>query len=880
VLTSLIVLAFIGCFSPQSGWAQQDLNVSASGFADFTVTLPANPSPGQTKHIRISGPLGTVTIRATRLSDGSNGTFDLTTPVTVFSGGGSSVATLIATEDSPNLIWYLRIVSSVAVPAGGENWQIRVENGGGSAIELRWLAADTGAATQVADVDMDTTPLDFGDIMVGDTRALTVTIHNRFVASLTLSAAFQHGNRRFETVGTVPSAVPPMSSANVDIQFSPLEESPAPPYADTLILTTNDPDPAEQTINIPLQGNGVLRRLVLCLDASGSMRTRPNATTYEADAGPLSRMAQVKNALEPFLDMLEAEVTAITSEGRDPGLKIGVVKFQSSTAQVVSSLSDVNPASLFVIKSNVGIPYSPGTGIQPAGGTPMNAGLQSSLGLFGSAPVQPRPEGVILLMSDGANTEATSPTDPGGAVDAIQPRQIGVFSLAFGDQTTGVFDVDHALLSQIASRTDGEFLTYAPGGVVNPDLPNFFTKALDISTGTQTSFDPLAHISAGQTKEHVIPISASDRRASFIVSWGENHDDLLSLTLVTPDGTVITKTGAQMNPYIQYKQGARSILYLVDHRYFRQPGKIGSWKMRVSFNRSTSRRVGLPSLNYSYTTLVASDLNLDVTFDKSNYLTGDSVRIEASLTDRGKPILGADVRLNSAKPNMSLGNWYVAHPITKADYAKIPDGLYKMDKFSQVFLKGYVLTKLKKLPAPKIVPHSRGIPLYDDGSHGDSVKDDGIYTHLSEPLDKTGVHTYHIVANGEDLMGGHFRREKRTDQYVDLRPDPKLSEFSFEKIATLERGVTRYRVKMIPKDRYGNYMPPGSQNKINLVTSAGKWAAPTIDTLQGEYYRDLDVSKQDKPKVVLDTQGVRFPALEMKMSPIKRLFRPLFGSRW
>ncbi|OEU62989.1 MAG: hypothetical protein BBJ57_14025 [Desulfobacterales bacterium PC51MH44] len=844
----------IGFVFPFVSNAQTLISVGPSSFDQFSVTLPENPSSGQVKHIRLAGPLSTVTVRATRCDSvspcsGPNGTFSLASPVTILSGA-SSIATLVATEDLADQIWHLRIVATNAVPAGGEQWEIQVENSGATAIDVRWMAGDVSDDTLESDVVVSPTSLNFGDVMVGDTATLLIEVSNLFTQSTPLAIALQTGGQGFSIINTgdIPATLDPMTTVPVEISFTPSVEAVA---SDDLTITTVDPDSA--SITLALSGNGVVRRLVLTLDASSSMWCEPIAVLNCPNAGPASRLAQVKNALEPFLNELEARVQSLISSGKIPGVKIGVVKFQNSSAGVIHNLSDVGATDIFVIKGNIGVPYASGTGIQPNGGTPIDAGLTTSLGLFPAGGTLSTTEGVIFLLSDGRSS-LPDPLASGNSVSSIETREIKVYSLAYGDETSGSYYVDHALLSAISSRTDGDFLVYAPGGVINSDLSAFFAKLFDVALGTNTANDPIGNISSGETKEHLIPVSPSDRRVSFVLAWDNEAANFLGLDLIAPDETVISPVVAQQNPFIQYRSGSRSTLYLIDDRYLSLEGKTGIWKMRVSFSQQQSHATGISNTKYTYNSLVATDLKLDVKFNKASYFTNDKVRIEATLTDRGKPILGADVKLNAASPDKSMGNWYAEHIVSEKEYAKIPQEAIARENYSKVVLKGHILTEIKKLSPPVLVKQN-GIKLYDDATHGDQVSGDGIYTYESEPLNKTGVHTYYITANGNDHRGHQFKREKRQDKYVNLRPAIDFSAIHIAMLAERENGVIDYEVKVELKDKFGNLMPPGASRNLELEVAANKLGG-IIDNVDGTYSQKIQVSAGDKPQLTITANGV------------------------
>ncbi len=94
--------------------------------------------------------------------------------------------------------------------------------------------------------------LEFGEVPVGRSHSKTLTIYNVGADVLTISELSNSLNE-FEIVDFAEVNVNPRDSVNVEIVFSPDAEN---IYNDVLIITSNDPE--NETINVALQGTGIL----------------------------------------------------------------------------------------------------------------------------------------------------------------------------------------------------------------------------------------------------------------------------------------------------------------------------------------------------------------------------------------------------------------------------------------------------------------------------------------------------------------------------------------------------------------------------------------------------------------------------------------------
>lgn len=214
--------------------------------------------------------------------------------------------------------------------------------------------------------------------------------------------------------------------------------------------------------------------IILVLDVSGSMSAN--------DIFP-SRLSAAKRSAQSFVESLPA------------GFRVGVVAF-SSDASLVQPITDDLPAVQAAIEGlQLGGGTAIGEGLEvalaallpellaPANGTtPPGTALPSGAPPGGApslpspaAPAQPAqpgqppppPRAVVLLLTDGENTEGIPPLD---STAKARDASVPVFTIGMGGRGGGFpfgggrsSGVDEALLQEMAAQTGGQYY-YAPNG--------------------------------------------------------------------------------------------------------------------------------------------------------------------------------------------------------------------------------------------------------------------------------------------------------------------------------------------------------------------------------------------------------------------------------
>lgn len=142
-----------------------------------------------------------------------------------------------------------------------------------------------------------------------------------------------------------------------------------------------------------------------------------------------------------------------------------------------------------------------------------------------------------------------------------------------------------------------------------------------------------------------------------------------------------------------------------------------------------------------------------------------------------------------------------------------------------------------------------GLELRDDGSQGDEVADDGIYTLRFTNTQYEGSYRFTFLAEGENLDGSAFTRTKVFAEYVRVEVDPAATESGSRVLQ--QSGATVFReYYVLPRDRFGGYLGLGHAADVQFLASAGTWIGPVIDYGNGYYARTLSYdASQGEPDV-------------------------------
>ncbi len=596
--------------------------------------------------------------------------------------------------------------------------------------------------------------------------------------------------------------------------------------------------------------------LVLLFDTSGSMSWRHDGTSPAPVAE--QRITFAKEATYPFMELL--------NDHSNKRINFGIADFppQPWDSTVGCNGQVVTPMTLLTDASKTTAVDTTIPGLTAQGSTPLLAGMDSAIGMFGTESNKS-----IVLLSDGYHNcpsvvDATDP-DVDALVTLLNTGEIKVFTIGFGRPT----DVDHPLLERLAADTGGEFhdvTTFA----FNPatwdpatDLQATYKSILVDSLGLETAADPMGVIRGGETVVRNVRINEHDKCVSIFLSWVTSQPNRLGLKVKTSDGAYIPITATAATPGIHYHAGNTYKILTVDESFLRARGKVGPtpWKIEIDAGRMSSNE----SENYQYSVILNSNLKMATGFDKTTYGTGDSITLTAKITEAGRPVTGlSNVKVAVARPGESLGNWYAANKVTAENIEQIPE---KKDNETLSLLqrKTLYLTDILKLSlAGAFSPATTR--LYDDGSHGDALADDGIYTNRYIDTVKEGTYSFFFQAGGGTVMGNFFDREDLVEKYLGVNVDP--DHFRFEVIPLGVGDVQRFRVTVTPMDALGNYLGPRFSRKIKLSATNSKFIGAIEDNLEGGYSQVLHVPLSVDVKDVVVKAEVKGQAASFNLADI------------
>lgn len=571
--------------------------------------------------------------------------------------------------------------------------------------------------------------------------------------------------------------------------------------------------------------------VVLLFDTSGSMEwSHSGAMGVPTDQ---QRLTLAKRAAIPFMQMIEDHflgqvyfgITAFPPHPWNSGVGcVGAVL----TPMTVADANNVNAATS---------QQPPGTiqNLSAEGNTPLLGGMTAALGVFGTQPKQ-----AILLLSDGYHNcpSTVSPTDASvtNLIAQITNQGARVYTVGFGRPT----DVDHPLLEAFANQTNGSFydVTVAGFDAANWDpqtaLQATYKSILVTWLGLDPIADPFGTIQAGQQDSHQVPITSHSRKVSFFLSWASAAAGRLGLRVLASDGQPVTQGGTTMG--VRVHEGETHVLITVDEAFLDQPGKLDGtpWTLEIDAENLDAEQV-----KYQYSVFSTSALKMSPQVRAQAFTTGANLTIKAAITEGGQPVTGlSDVKVRIGRPLDGQGNWFAEHHVTETELQKIPAQI-GTETLSLRQRKARYLFEQRKVDLPGRLDLGY-LQLFDDGTHGDADKNDGIYTNTFSDTSKEGSYIFHFRATGTSLTGSAFMREAELQHYLLPIFSPDQSQIEFVDIAA-DAGLQRVRVIVTPKDSLDNHLGPGRGGAIHFSVDHGKAIGALTDNLDGTYSQIMEV---------------------------------------
>ncbi len=479
-----------------------------------------------------------------------------------------------------------------------------------------------------------------------------------------------------------------------------------------------------RTETIQLIGNGINpipMDNVLVLDRSGSM---------SENAGSRTKIDALQKAARIYYDLLR------TDPGDGSGDKIGMVKYNSSSQYYLSPIQIKNTANepnVLDLLSEASTTNS--SRLQPNGGTCISCGMTAGANELLASPDSRKQ--VMVVMTDGLETAGAPVTD--AFLNNLQTANpdIMIYSLGLGD------DINETLLQSITNAGTGGYHHVSENLIGNNHfaLEEFYFKIYANASGADLVVDPTKaiNISSGSPVEvnraHIV---SSDRSATFLVLDDPALSSYYKLEFIDPNGTILDPTVSVGGIPIQIlKRAGHTVYKIIFPDISQSPKYVGDWILRLNPTGKWKKDSSLIKVHKNYNingewihpyeglvpigfgAAVKSDYNMRVSVTANNYQPGAHVLLTAELSDRGWPSIGGHIELTATKPDESNCNF----------------------------------------------------KLFDDGTHGDTQADDGVYINT---FNQTAIEgTYRFFFNGKGINERGEQVQRQATQYLSLMNLPK-----------------------------------------------------------------------------------------------------------
>jgi hypothetical protein len=716
-------------------------------------------------------------------------------------------------------------------------WNLTIQNNDTTTDgDFTWVVADNPADTVQPWIDVDPGALSL-DVLIHEVDSDSVQVLNYGTGPFTVTAVSPALPANLALAPALPLTVAPGAAVAMAVTFSaPGTSGPTPA---TVTLTTNPADPGAGTTghNNQLAINALAQQLevVLLLDDSGSMSW--DALGNPPTSSEHSRWSELATAANDFLDFL-------AHFGNNHG-GYGIARFPAGDPSNPATF-DIVPFTAIPPQPSIGTAQDAISAITPLNGTPMGDGMHRVMDKATSyfATDQSSIDNNrrwLILMSDGAQNQGSSPTDFTTPTDLLLQNKITLFAVGYGIR--GYSNVDLDLLTTLASASyGGQIMAVDQDGTTASDLALALRGAIKAGlTPLASSRDPSAVFLTGQDEaRHDVLLTPYDGKAAFSLNWNTPDAGRLRLELLSPACEVITPENAGQGPLSQvtFRGATRYQSYYFDSDFLANPGgqpRYGTWTMVVTRPIELQAVPAEPAAasqvyeNYAYDVVAESSLRMQLTLDRSAYYAGDPVGVSARLTAAGLPVTGASVVLSTASPAQSLANWLARLTVPADAMAQAAQQLQGQDA-TPILIKARAaqIAGLRFDPSTQpgslVMSDARGIGTYQ-----------ATYTDTAVPEQRT----LYVTAIGDTPDSTSFRREGKLGMFVQVRPDPIAT------ILTVHFGSTgTVSATVFPLDTLGNvpFTEPRQAGSLQLVASGAEFTGPMVNNLDGSYSRPLRIT--------------------------------------
>ena len=706
-----------------------------------------------------------------------------------------------------------------------------------------------------------------------------ITAGSPITVDHTLLAAIDNGSG-----GSYPYTLTPYDPVTtIPLTFTPATEG---VKNASLEVRAEDPGSADIVQNYNLQGTAVTLLISFLLDLSGSMGWSLDGLLHSPPVTD-TRLAEAKDRLEEFFDVLELSysncgqfaLTVFPDPAEDPYTNC-------HTADNQVPMTDVTAANISAQIDPLLAPAGTGSGLVAYGWTPLTDGLETSTGMFTASAFEKR---LLYLLTDGAHNCNAVPGVDGRIIPSdfyaptvtypngfLQDNNICLFAIGMGTNTAVEYQpldlqnlVNHSALE---SGTTG----FYQADLLSPvDLATELKNALLEGLGLDGIVDPVTSIAADQVQKHKVQVSEINSYYIFLLQWDKSQVDRLDFQLITPDCQIITPDIAVNQSDMKYRSGKTHKAYYIDKSYFaHNTDLVGTWAMVINAENLPEGE----NETYTYSLITESMLSMKARFREASSFTGDVIHLEVGVSESGVPLDHVVVTAEVSYPATAIHNWLCQSTLSQADVDKIPIHIGH-EKITRGFQKYLTLKNNYNKEFRQVTQHIK-IQLYDDGTHDDKFKRDGIFTGAFTRTVVPGLYTFNINALGTNRAGNIFTRNIIAERNIDVNvsPDGSDSPVKFAITDTIEKDV-KATVTIIPKDKFGNYLGLDREKDITLSVQDGRIISDGIIADPNGGYSTIIQFNPDKNNPLLDVQlqGKRFQVpFRPIQPPVKRPWIILF----
>jgi len=675
---------------------------------------------------------------------------------------------------------------------------------------------------------------------------------------------------------------------------------------------------------VTLTATGVTYYGHMLLDCSGSMRDKTDASPTSVEEE--SRLYLAKQPAKEVLNWVDGFTTGQGFLGLSTFPACG-----SLTTQVPGQI-DIVANTRSTITALLG--SSGGLGLKPGGWTPMQSGIEAAVQDMKSRIENPslppyvadRPNlrQTILMLSDGEETHGSAAL----TIPSLVTNGIRMYTIGYGDPDAGT---NFSLLGELAQETGGRFWDSNALDIL--DLRNAYKNAIREWLGLESLVDPAGLIRAGQERQHKVCVDDRAYGLTFVADWDRAATGGINFTLVSPTGEVITPATSG----ISYYSDRMFAQYVIRGNRVRGGAGAGEWTLNLTGGSS------IPSgqdTRYSYGAMAQTSIKV-VPVIKGDRWTGGTRLLEVQLVNWGPPVVGTGgvtpttpggvkptpgpsptpvgpttapvITVHIDAPAASFGTWLATSDVQREWFFAAKPPIRTGSRSSPVNLlyaqagqetttrartapnpiegepatiaqrKAWAITNIGKRPFDDSRSRT-SLRMYDDGTHGDRVAFDNIYTAEAPAYRYDGTYRFAFDVKTPGVSRRTcVERDIRVNELVVARLTPPLIRENIAWHAKYDvdlffdphvpellprrevpPGFKRSVAVFTPKDSLGNHWGPGRASVIQFSARNAKLIGPVIDNWDGSYLQVLEHRSNDGPIIAVNAAGVRSEPLELR----------------